>query len=109
MTRFRVVRTADSYRISRSKSIERYPAVLGPNGVHREAALYIHELAAWRSQSGGTLYDVELLAQAREKFGTNFDELTILHELCELAGHAQPSTLRNYLDLARIRHAVSRS
>lgn len=51
----------------------------------------------------------ELLVQAREKFGANFDELTILHELCELAGHAQPSTLRNYLDLARIRHAVSRS
>jgi hypothetical protein len=49
-----------------------------------------------------------LLAEARCKFGQNYDEFTILNELAELAGHDKPETLRYYIDLARLREFAFR-
>lgn len=51
---------------------------------------------------------LRLLAEARSKFGQNYDEFTILNELAELAGHENPDTLRYYIDQARLREFAFR-
>ena len=71
-----------------------FRAVGVPGSIHSLRAAFITEKA------------VELLRLAKANHGSNFDEFAILHELAELAGHNDPSTLRHYLDQARIREAV---
>jgi len=51
---------------------------------------------------------IELIEEARKKFGNNYDPEDIFHELAKLAGHRHRRTLYAYLDVARLREAALR-
>jgi hypothetical protein len=54
-----------------------------------------------------TEYAQRLLREAKNKFGQSYDAQALLIMLAEIAGHEDPTTLKNYLDEARIREALT--
>jgi integrase len=54
-----------------------------------------------------TEYARRLLREAKNRFGQSYDAHALLVMLAEIAGHEDPVTLKNYLDEARIREALT--
>ncbi|QAY78898.1 site-specific integrase [Sphingosinicella sp. BN140058] len=49
---------------------------------------------------------IDLLQEARRRYGNNFSPEDLMSELARLAGHNHRKTLKSYLDVARLREAM---